>query len=218
VQKKIHITKSLIENALKNTAWDLGNKVLYDLCHEYREHNNDNEIIAKVLLIGRTYAAAIERRKINTKIGSDKFYEDTVAKQIRTSKIDEWLATIPGKMTDPLADLSRAVEVHKQVTELFSKMTGLEKRSLASKYLHFHKPEIFYIYDSRAKAALSAIIPKPKQIAEIQPDKAKKADKEYLSFVRRCQWLRDNIEKQFGKALTPREFDKVLLKIHEISR
>jgi len=38
--------------------------------------------------------------------------------------------------------------------KLFSKISGLNKRSLASKYLHFHVPELFYISDSRAYDAM----------------------------------------------------------------
>jgi hypothetical protein len=205
---KNQITKALIDEALKNTAWDLGNKVLYDLCHEYPGHKNEDEIIAKVLLIGRTYAAAIERRKLANDNRSDNFYEDIVAKQIKASPIDEWLSSIPDRMTDPCGDLGNAVRVHKLVTELFLKMTGLEKRSLASKYLHFHKPEIFFIYDSRAKNALAKVTPNIKYIPVIEVDKA---DPEYLALVRRCQWLREDIKKQFGKTLSPRELDKVLL-------
>jgi len=207
---RIQITETIIDDALNNTAWDLGNKVLYDLCQQYPAHKKEDEIIAKVLLIGRTYAAAIERRKLTDDNRSDNFYEDIVAKRIKASPIDEWLKTIPDKMKDPLVDLSKAAKVHKQVTDLFYKMTGLEKRSLASKYLHFHKPEIFFIYDSRAKTALAKVTPNIRYIPDIVVDKAD-VDDEYLTLVRRCLWLRDEIRKQFGKTLSPRELDKVLL-------
>ena len=46
------------------------------------------------------------------------------------------------------------VKVHYLTTKLFSKISGLNKRSLASKYLHFHVPELFYIFDSRAYDAM----------------------------------------------------------------
>ena len=57
------ITAQEVVAALKkNRVWDLGNKVLYDLCSSYPYHKTDEEIIAKIWLIGRSYAAAIERR------------------------------------------------------------------------------------------------------------------------------------------------------------
>jgi hypothetical protein len=206
--KKTQITEALIDDALKHTSWDLGNKALYDLCQQYPAHNKEDEIIAKIWLIGRTYAAAIERRKIHLDITSDEFQERVVVEKMKSAPIDQWLSDVSFTMTDPWQDLGKAVKVHRQLTDLFSDVTGLEKRSLASKYLHFHKPEIFFIYDSRAKNALAKVTPSIKEIKKIE---AEIADDEYLALVRRCQWLRDDIKKQFGKTLNPRELDKVLL-------
>ncbi len=59
----VQISKDDVEKALSNTAWDLGNQVLYDLCSKHPFHKTPQEIIAKVWLIGRSYAAALERRK-----------------------------------------------------------------------------------------------------------------------------------------------------------
>ncbi len=47
----------------QSKSWDLGNKILYDMCKNNFAHKNNGVIIAKVLFIGRIYAAAIERRK-----------------------------------------------------------------------------------------------------------------------------------------------------------
>ena len=72
IQKKhlMHKIKKLplihqIVNCQKSTNWDLGNSVLYNLCENNFDHSSDEKIIAKVWLIGRVYAAAIERRRIN---------------------------------------------------------------------------------------------------------------------------------------------------------
>lgn len=43
--------------------WDVGNSVLYDMCRKYPNHGKEDEIIAKVWLIGCSYSAAIERRR-----------------------------------------------------------------------------------------------------------------------------------------------------------
>lgn len=95
--------------------------------------------------------------------------------------------------------------------DLFTKMTDLEKRSLASKYLHFHRPDLFFIYDSRVKGAIGKATPSIRKITGIQ---AKQADHEYLTFVRRCQWIRDDVVQRFNTSLTPRQLDKILLRIH----
>ena len=49
-------------------------------------------------------------------------------------------------------------EAHARTTELFTKIRGLEKRSLASKYLHFHVPGLFFIYDARAIAGMRKVM------------------------------------------------------------
>ena len=59
----VELTKEKVNTAIAGNDWDLGNKILYDMCQQYPFHNKSSEVIAKVWLIGRSYAAAIERRK-----------------------------------------------------------------------------------------------------------------------------------------------------------
>jgi hypothetical protein len=210
----IQITQDDIAFAFSPTPWDLGNQVLYDLCLNYPTHQRNDEIIAKVWLIGRAYAAAIERRK-NADDASDSFYETVVAETIKKSKIDEWLSRLPSRISEPWQELSSIVTTHNKLLKLFSSMTGLDKRSLASKYLHFHRPDLFYIYDSRAKQAIMKVTPRINSINEIA---AEDSDAEYLSFCRRCQWLKDSIQERFKRDLNPRQIDKILLRIIEVSR
>jgi hypothetical protein len=205
------LQKDDVDGALKPWLWDLGNEVLYSLCRDHPKHNCDGAIIAKVWLIGRSYAAAIERRK-NATNTSDDFYETVVVKKIRESKIDQWLSSLPEPdgIVDPWCELGRIVTVHKRLMDLFFDITGLEKRSLASKYLHFHRPDLFFIYDSRAKGAITKITPSIRRIRKIQ---CEDRDAEYYALVRRCQWLRDDVAQRFNVFLTPRQLDKILLGI-----
>lgn len=204
------ITRNDVDHALLTPSpWDLGNQVLYSLCQAHPKHDRGDAIIAKVWLIGRSYAAAIERRK-NAKGSSDDFYEKTVVRAMKESSVDKWLSSLPERMTDPWRELGQVVVVHKRLMDLFTKMTDLEKRSLTSKYLHFHRPDLFFIYDSRAKGAIGKATPSIRKIARIQ---AKQADHEYLTFVRRCQWIRDDVARRFNTLLTPRQLDKILLRI-----
>jgi hypothetical protein len=113
-------------------------------------------------------------------------------------------------MTDPWCELGLAVTLHRWLMDRFAEMTGLDKRSLASKYLHFHRKDLFFIYDSRAKGAVTKVTPSIKSIPTIQ---CENADTEYLTFVRRCQWLTDDIARRFGEHLAPRQIDKILLRI-----
>lgn len=203
------ITSSDVDYALGPSPWDLANQVLYSLCRDHPKHDCGDAIIAKVWLIGRSYAAAIERRK-NAKGSSDNFYEKMVVKEMKKPAVDQWLSSLPDRMNDPWRELGQVVVVHKRLMDLFTKITDLEKRSLASKYLHFHRPDLFFIYDSRAKGAIGKATPSIRTIARIQ---AKQADPEYLTFVRRCQWIRDDVAQRFNTLLTPRQLDKILLRI-----
>lgn len=206
---KLEITKNDIDYALSPSPWDLANEVLYSLCQKHPSHDSNQAIIAKILLIGRTYAAAIERRK-NAEETSDDFYEVTVVDKIKNSKLDSWLASLSNQIRDPWQALGTIVTIHKRVMDIFFELTGLEKRALASKYLHFHRPDLFFIYDSRAKEAISKVTPRPNYIKDIAVEES---DLEYHIFCRRCQHLRDNIRERFAKTLTPRQIDKILLRI-----
>lgn len=208
MNKKPKITAPLIQQATGARAWDIGNNTLYDLCRKYPDHTDDKAIIAKVWIIGRTYSAAIERRKPGkapTPTG-DGFYTDHVAPGIRNSPMDEWLSRLMPRGSVNYNSLPQILDAHAKVTELFRSLTGLNKRSLASKYLHFHFPTLFFIYDTRAVDAvrkLSAITAPTSDYGE--------ADKEYGPFAERCLQIRDYIKEQYGSTLTPRQLDNLYL-------
>jgi hypothetical protein len=209
------ITRADLLTARKRRVWIFGNKVLYDLCRNYPLHSNDDVIIAKILLIGRVYAAAIERRKPDKqkaakKLGDD-FYINIVAPKIRKSRIDAWLALLPVKLSpvpESLA-INRILDVHGRVTKLFSEISGLEKRSLASKYLHFHRPDLFFIYDSRAVTGIRNVTPSLSFIS------TPPQDSEYAKFYRRCLWLCADRKFTLSDPLTPRHLDDLLITLAE---
>ena len=82
----------MIEKSLQKTPWDLGNKVLYNLCSDNFTHDTDEKILAKVWLIGRSYAAAIERRKnVESEDINDNFYTETVVNKFLDPLLDKQL-------------------------------------------------------------------------------------------------------------------------------
>jgi len=164
----------------------------------------NDEIVAKIWLIGRSYSASIERRKSAEGIGDD-FYKKKVGPAIRRSKIDKWLNSIKSIKNPGSAE---TIEVHKDVMALFRSITGLDKRSLASKYLHFHRPDIFFIYDSRVKRSIAKLVPNVRRLPDLE---ANNYDREYKDYVRRCLSLLEQIKKVFGVTLKPRELDKLLI-------
>ena len=205
----VPITRADVNYALQPSPWDLGNEVLYALCRDYPRHDREDAIIAKVWLIGRSYAAAIERRR-DPRESSDDFYDKVVARKLRESRLDQWLSSLPDRMADPWRQLGQVVAVHKRLIDLFAVITDLEKRSLASKYLHFPRPDLFFLYDSRATAGARNAVPLLGRIPRVQ---AAEADPEYLKLVRRCQWIADEVAERFDTVLTPRQVDKILLRM-----
>lgn len=65
--------------ARKNSRWEFGNNILYKMCEKNPLHNDADVLIGKIWLIGRSYAAAIERRKNADDYRGDDFYYDAVA-------------------------------------------------------------------------------------------------------------------------------------------
>lgn len=189
------------------------NKVLYDLCEEHFDHTSPNAIVAKTQLIGRTYAVALERRK-NKKEINDNFYADSVVKTFKESVLDYQLATLKKNQDLTYKALHEALKTHKYLTDLLFELTELEKRSFSSKYLHFHLPHLFFIYDSRAVSSLRAIqekLPKErKELWDIINDSS--VDKEYSKFACKCFYLTEKIRQELEIRLTTRELDVIFLK------
>jgi hypothetical protein len=202
------LTPQFVEGALESeSVWDLGNEVLYKLCADYPGHTANDAIIAKVWLIGRSYAAAIERRRENGEFSGDDFYVKLVAPRIRSSDIDAWFQELRQNVKGNAAG---ALEVHKKFTDLLNEMTGLEKRSFASKYLHFHFRSRFFIYDSRAEKSVGQLVDDHSQNRR-PPEGTRSTDAAYARFFGRCEQLSRSIRDLIGRDLDPREVDKVLL-------
>lgn len=194
----------------KDSRWDFGNGVLYRMCEEYPRHNNEDVITGKIWLIGRSYAAAIERRKKTDDYSGDDFYFDAVAPKMKEigKELDHRIDRLKKSKGLIIDDVELILTTHKYLMDAFLKISGLEKRSLASKYLHFHCPEKFFIYDSRAKYAIRKIVQKPnKMILSGIAD----YDAEYADFVCRMLELQEYLDEKLGVYELPRKMDSFLL-------
>ena len=208
-----------VENAMGPTPWDLGNQVLYDLCRQHPGHTDEQAVIAKIWIIGRVYAAAIERRRNKTLNGDkmptgDRFYREVVLPNVLTSDLDDWLFEARAAQPSTPQGIATLVDVHCRTMNLFKDISGLEKRSLASKYLHFHVPQLFYILDARAAQALRNLdndVPRETRIVGL-------GDREYRGFVNRCEDLRGFCHAQFGLNMGPRKIDNLLLLLQADAR
>ncbi len=172
-----------------------GNKVLYRMCQEQPLHDSIDVIQGKLWLIGRSYAASIERK------AGKNFKIKHAAEIIKNSKLDERIKTIADIDRLDNNNLSMILGVHSYFVKLLKEATGVEKRSLASKYLHFHAPKSVLIYDSIVNTNLRSEL-KGKRFTVI-----KGFDKPYTSFALRAIAYRDDYEAIHGSVLTPRQLD-----------
>ena len=139
------------------------------------------KILSKVWLIGRAYSAAIERRKNKDTI-NDNFYIEKVVPKFKDRELDKYLYKLKQYTNLTMDNLPLVLEAHNYLTQLTASITDLEKRSFSSKYLHFHLPKLFFIYDSRVLDSLRQFISYvPKDLKFLM--KSDQIDEEYSNFV-----------------------------------
>ena len=208
------IDKELIQNT-ERTEWDFGNEILYKMCEQNFEHKEIDKIVGKVILIGRAYAAAIERRKNKTE-ENENFYIDKVAPKIKNSKLDEYISQLKSQSELTEKNIPDVLKLHFFFTELIKEITEQNKRSFSSKYLHFHLPNLFFIYDTRAVKAIRLLKTKlPKKYkAELH---ANGIDKEYATFFYKCYEQKNILEREKNENLSIRHFDNILMKVVELN-
>jgi len=191
----------------------VGNKILYDMCKNYPYHNDESEIIAKVWLIGRSYATSIERNRNNKNI-SDDFYSDIVAPKFKKNNAFDNLLLRVRKLNELNQDnISIVLETHKRVIDFIREITCDDKRSFVSKYLHFHFPDLFFIYDSRTARAMGLVFRNAgcseKDVDEFI-SQLTECDQAYAKFFVKCFyfWKLCRIE---GLPLSLRQVDSFLI-------
>lgn len=206
-------TEQLYESYLNatNSRWEYGNTVLYRMCEEEPEHKQIDVIAGKIWLIGRSYASAIERRKNAGVVGDDFYYNVVAPKLLEVGpELDDRITRLRESTGLIANDVKMVLSTHKFLTDVFYELTGLEKRSLASKYLHFHCPEKFFIYDSRARAGIRKLVKRPEKgiLTDVSD-----YELEYGDFVCRMLELQEYLNEQIGVYELPRKLDSFLLRV-----
>jgi hypothetical protein len=210
----MNLSRRDVQRALddRRDLWTFGNSVLYDLCSEYPRHQYNAEVAAKVWLIGRSYAAAVERGVRNVDgmpRDTTQFYRKRVALPIRRSGIDRHIQKLHEIGRIRIDSAPVVLAAHARLTEVLAKSLGDRKRSFVSKYLHFHAPEAVPIYDSLAVASLKRHTARRVAV----PQEWGSCDPDYAKFLARYFIFHGEIKRLFGYDLTPRQVDRLLWRI-----
>jgi hypothetical protein len=201
------VSRADIGRARATRSMDFGNARLYELCRRYSSHKEPSHSRAKIWLIGRAYSAAIERKSAPK--GADQLYEK-VGRAMRKSRLDRLLRELPDGRSPWPKRLAYAIQVHAYLMKIWGAAGAKGKRSLASKYLHFHRRDIFPMFDSRAAAAIKKVTPDNTHVDRLP---VVGGDTTYKAFCERYAWLLQHIRREFNRRLTLRQVDRLLLAI-----
>lgn len=190
----------------KNMIDSIGNEALYKLCKEYPLHIDPEHIKAKIWLIGNAYHASLDRVKDTKKYSPADTYKKISSSDMtnRWEAIDKCLSEIfLLKINDETIPI--ALKCHKNLVDMFAEVSGQQNRSLASKYLHFHCPNMFYLYDSIACTTVSSLVHRQRGIIANES-----YDGAYEDYFYRVFELNKAIQNEYGIDLSPRQIDYYL--------
>jgi hypothetical protein len=207
---KKEISKELVSKARETYIGDIGDNALYRMCEEYPEHTDKNAIVSKIWLIGRSYAADIVRTKRKPKdITADDFYKEFVYPKMLEigAELDGRIAELNQVNEITPKSLPEISRTHKLLVDSFYSVTGQVNTSLASKYLHFHAPNMFYIYDSYADKSATGLSSGDKKIEKLLQG----GDARYIKHLARLYDIQEYIKKEYSIPMTPREIDRMLV-------
>lgn len=200
--------KEKIKSAIAQKDGEFGNGILYKMCRENPKHDNPDVVSGKVWLIGRAYSAAIERVKKKENINDD-FYKEKVGPTLTDHELDKGLKNLQNIEKATKENAADILSAHKYLQNKIRKITGMEKRSLCSKYLHFHLPRLFFIYDSRVAGALQKLY--PGRLRGFDNVFDRDVDRTYTTFFCKALVLKNEIEEKLDLKITPRQIDNFLI-------
>lgn len=188
------LTREFITDTLALSVQDARTRALYELCFLHRSHFRSEIVADKLRMILRLCA--------EHGLGVDTLSPEFAAYRLGRSGLDRWFA---GLATAERIDPALVFEVHKRVMDLFEDLPPQQARSLASKYLHFHFPELFYLYDSRVETAAIAL-----EQEECGYLAGGDHDPDYARFFACCRRLAESFAPLAGRCPNPRELDRLL--------
>jgi hypothetical protein len=188
-------------------TWYFANQILYKMCKENPLHNQKDVIIGKAWLIGNAYSVQLARRKTNDKLKTPVFFQEKVYPALRKTRLDSYRNRLL-KLKSPKDNLKLIFEVHKKLSDASNEISS-QNRSFASKYLHFHYPNLFYIYFIGAEKALRRILRTKFKEKKYNKNDIPNLDKTYSNFCMKALFFATNLK--LHSLTIPRKRDNLLL-------
>jgi hypothetical protein len=192
------------------------NRMLYSFVRENPSNLDRAMIASKALVIGRSLSASPERRTSsveNPVAGTSNFYA-ALADSIATSLVDELLEMCERDEHICPQLSTHAVKTHRFLCDAVSKVMGKDCSSFASKYLHFHRPNIFPMMDSRARVALGWIAEEQDWRFAVTTSRDSKNYRAYVDFYLK---VREFLQEKWGSPLSLRQMDNILLNRYDLN-
>ncbi|UZE84771.1 hypothetical protein [Pseudomonas viciae] len=190
------------------------NKALYGFVRENPSHTDHAQVASKALIIGRSLAASVERRKKGDEDDEDGYegstggFYERLAKSICSSDVGLEASFLPAGERLAGSVCTAVNKVHSRLCEAISAVTNKDASSFASKYLHFHFPTLFPMVDSRAREALKWIANEEGLVFAPTTAGMSKNYATYIDFYTRVRSL---FEEELGREISLRQMDNILL-------
>jgi len=193
--------------------FDILNLMLYEAVAANPSNTEPAEIIGKLILIGRTYSASVERRKTSGEAEERQALEVVIAaaEAIAKSRCGQLLNELDVELRLTTELLPKAVTIHRELCDALQLANNRENSSLASKYLHFHRPNFFPIVDSYVREGWSYIMEELE--CSYRGWRVFGKVSRYQDWCLRILALRDMVEKETRAPVTLRRLDNYLLSI-----
>lgn len=186
------------------------NRLLYQFVRDNPSNVDKAQIASKALIIGRSLSASAERRtpsQENPISGTSNFY-DLLGETIASSMVGELLDMLGESEEIRPSLLTDVIKTHAFLCQAITSITEKDCSSFASKYLHFHRPKLFPMMDSRARISLKRIA--TEQGWTFAYTTASKSAN-YRAYVAHYLRTRKLFEDELGHSLSLRQMDNILL-------
>jgi len=150
----------------RETAGGVANLALYQLCEAHPDHSDVGATEAKLSLIGKHYSASPKRGVGHAADGDETGFFERLARRLKISDLDARLDVVRAAGRVDQASVRTVADAHARMVDEVTSFIDDDwnggrtsrrargRTSFCSKYLHFHVPEAFFIYDSVIKRRL----------------------------------------------------------------